>query len=70
MKIGTKDISPGLNPKLGRRVAIAHSMGLNFPSVGIKDIKLFAAPMWHDANGWHRADDIRITLEGYDQLPD
>lgn len=45
LKLGTRDIRPGLNPKPGRRVACFHSMGLHFPDLGIKDMKALIEPM-------------------------
>ncbi|WP_114008732.1 transglutaminase-like domain-containing protein [Cohaesibacter intestini] len=46
LKIGRKDIEPGLNPKPGCRHAVAHSMGLDIPAHGIHDMKLIAEPIW------------------------
>ncbi|WP_346909390.1 transglutaminase-like domain-containing protein [uncultured Roseibium sp.] len=34
LKMGTREICCGLNPKPGSRVAMAHSMGLDFPQPG------------------------------------
>lgn len=45
LKLGTRDIRPGLNPKPGRRFACFHSMGLNFPDLGIKDMKALIEPV-------------------------
>jgi len=68
LKLGRRDIRPGLNPKPGVRVPMAHSMGLNFPAIGLRDMKLLAEPVWLCADGsWRRAD-LNITLEGYDLL--
>lgn len=68
LKMGTRDIQPGLNPKPGVRAPFAHSMGLNFPSAGIVDLKLLGEPMWRDSAGiWHEANP-NITFTGYDQL--
>ncbi|WP_417670057.1 transglutaminase-like domain-containing protein [Roseibium sp.] len=46
LKLGTRDVCCGLNPKAGHRVAAAHSMGLSFPSLGIQETKLIGEPMW------------------------
>ncbi|THH35291.1 transglutaminase family protein [Aliishimia ponticola] len=46
MKAGLDTIAPALNPKPGRRFAVAHSMGLSFPELALSDIKLIAEPMW------------------------
>ena len=68
LKMGLGEIAPGLNPKPGVRVPMAHSMGLNFPAIGLNDIKLLAEPIWLSLDGsWQRAD-LSITLEGYDLL--
>jgi hypothetical protein len=45
LKLGTRDIRPGLNPKPGRRFACFHSMGLSFPDLGIKEMKALIEPM-------------------------
>ena len=36
LKLGQSEICCGLNPKPGARIAVAHSMGLDFPELGIK----------------------------------
>ena len=46
LKMGTRDVCCGLNPKPGDRVAVAHSMGLSFPELGIDCEKLIAEPAW------------------------
>lgn len=51
LKMGTRDICCGLNPKPGDRVAVAHSMGLTFPAVGIDCEKLMAEPAWITPEG-------------------
>jgi len=45
LKLGTRDIRPGLNPKPGRRVACFHSMGLDFPKLGLSGIKALIEPV-------------------------
>ncbi len=68
LKTGRTRVAPGLNPRPGVRVAMAHSMGLNFPEVGIGDMKLLAEPVWIDGKGdWTRTD-LTISLSGYDLL--
>jgi len=68
LKIGRRNIAPGLNPKPGVRLAMAHSMGLNFPAEALHDLKLISEPMWLDAAGqWARAN-LTINLTGYDLL--
>lgn len=51
LKLGTRDICCGLNPKPGRRVATAHSMGLTFPALGVTDTKLLGEPAWVSPDG-------------------
>ncbi|QKV18954.1 transglutaminase-like domain-containing protein [Oricola thermophila] len=51
LKMGRRDICSGLNPKPGSRVAMAHSMGLDFPELGIAELKLVGEPLWLDGNG-------------------
>lgn len=51
LKMGTRIICCGLNPKPGMRAAIAHSMGLDFPSVGVREAKLLGEPAWIGSNG-------------------
>lgn len=68
LKLGTRDIRPGLNPKPGVRVAMAHSMGLNFPAAGLADIKLIGEPWWIEADGTLSRPDLAIRLQGYDRL--
>lgn len=45
LKLGTRDIYPGLNPKPGERFALFHSMGLDFPDLGITAVKALIEPM-------------------------
>jgi hypothetical protein len=65
-KMGTSDIRCCLNPKPGRRVAIAHSMGLDFPDLGIREIKLLAEPVWIDEAGNATKADLAIRLQTQD----
>lgn len=68
MKMGAETIRPGLNPKPGVRVPMAHSMGLTFPDLGLADLKLLSEPMWLDAAGGLDRAALSITLAGYDRL--
>lgn len=67
LKLGTRDVAPGLNPKPGVRVAMAHSMGWTVSGVPFADFKLVAEPTWFDADGWSRAEG-QFQLTGYDHL--
>ncbi|MEO0915096.1 MAG: hypothetical protein AAFY59_19275, partial [Pseudomonadota bacterium] len=40
-----------LNPKPGFRAAIAHSMGLDFPELGLTEQKLLGEPVWVPEGG-------------------
>ncbi|WP_210325966.1 transglutaminase-like domain-containing protein [Oricola nitratireducens] len=51
LKMGTREICCGLNPKPGSRVAVAHSMGLDFPQAGVAGLKLIAEPVWLTGDG-------------------
>ncbi len=51
LKMGTRDIHPGLNPKPGFRVACHHSMGLSFPSIDVTDLKALIEPIPLDREG-------------------
>ena len=67
LKLGTRDVKPGLNPKAGVRVAVSHSMGWNVSALGMSDVKLIVEPIWKDADGWHRAAE-RFEFSGYEEL--
>lgn len=45
LKLGTRDIRPGLNPRPGRRYACFHSMGLGFPDLGVAGLKALIEPV-------------------------
>ncbi len=45
LKMGTRAIQPGLNPKPGFRAAVFHSMGLTFPEIDVHDIKALIEPV-------------------------
>jgi len=65
LKMGTRDICCGLNPKPGDRVAVAHSMGLSFPELGIFAEKLIAEPAWISVDGLEKAEiTIRREISG------
>ena len=51
LKMGSREICCGLNPKPGSRVAVAHSMGLDFPAIGVHGLKLIGEPTWLGADG-------------------
>ncbi|MCV0427752.1 MAG: transglutaminase-like domain-containing protein [Roseibium sp.] len=60
LKMGTRDVCCGLNPKPGDRVAVAHSMGLSFPELGIDCEKLIAEPAWIAPGGHLEKAEITI----------
>jgi len=60
LKMGTRDVCCGLNPKPGDRVAVAHSMGLSFPDVGISCEKLINEPAWVGLDG--RLEKAEVTI--------
>ncbi|MEO0783421.1 MAG: transglutaminase-like domain-containing protein [Pseudomonadota bacterium] len=45
LKLETREIRPNLNPKPGMRFACFHSMGLEFPDLGIGGVKALIEPM-------------------------
>lgn len=51
LKLGTREIKPGLNPKPGHRVALAFSKGHDFPDLGIVETKLLSEVQWVDGQG-------------------
>ncbi|QDG76562.1 transglutaminase family protein [Labrenzia sp. PHM005] len=63
LKLGTREICCGLNPKPGQRVAVAHSMGLSFPALGIVETKLLGEPAWAGADGTLRKAELDIRCE-------
>lgn len=62
LKMEARTICCGLNPKPGDRVAVAHSMGLGFPELGISGAKLLAEPVWVSDGGLEEAE-IAIRRE-------
>lgn len=45
LKMGTRDIDAGLNPKPGKRFGCFHSMGLDFPDLKIYGLKALIEPL-------------------------
>ena len=69
LKRGRRDIEPGLNPRPGVRVAMAHSMGWTLPALGLVDAKLMGPPGWLLPDGrLEEAEAQEIRLEGYEVL--
>lgn len=66
LKIGTRAICCGLNPKPGYRVALSHSMGHAFPALGITDMKLLGEAIWVDGQGRYAPADITIFSQRSD----
>lgn len=63
LKMETRNICCGLNPKPGDRVAVAHSMGLSFPELGVKCEKLIGEPAWVNQEGYLEAAEVTIRRE-------
>lgn len=63
LKMGTRDIRPGLNPKPGFRAAGFHSMGLNFPDAEISDLKALIEPRLLAGGECRRFDTREIRLD-------
>lgn len=63
LKLGTRQVCCGLNPKPGHRVATAHSMGLTFPTLGLSEIKLIGEPMWASPEGSLSKSDLEIRCD-------
>jgi len=66
LKLGTREICCGLNPKPGHRVATSHSMGLTFPMLGITETKLLGQPAWVTGDGKLSAADLEIRCSTKD----
>lgn len=60
LKMDTREICCGLNPKPGDRVAVAHSMGLTFPDLGMTCEKLIGEPAWVGIDG--RLEKAEVTI--------
>ena len=63
LKMGTRDIGSGLNPKPGFRAATFHSMGLAFPTLGLSNVKALIEPFALMDEGYQpfAAPDIRLS---------
>jgi hypothetical protein len=68
LKMGRRSITPGLNPKPGVRLPLAHSMGWSLPALGLNATKVLGIPLWLTDAGPRVPDDLTFRLEGYDQL--
>ncbi len=69
LKMGTRAVRPGLNPKPGVRVAMSHSMGWVVPALGIRDHKLFGPPLIvADDGALSDVAGMELTFEGYEAL--
>ncbi len=65
LKLGTRQIKPGLNPKPGFRAACFHSMGLAFPDLGITALKALIEPLpLHPDGVKFDAPEIRLIHPG------
>lgn len=64
LKLGTRQIAPGLNPKPGKRFALGHSMGLSFAGLGLNDVKLVSEPMWIAEDGRLEPAELDIRCAG------
>lgn len=64
LKLGTREIKPGLNPKPGFRLATGFGMGLTLPELGIEDVKLICEPAKLALDAPKRLDglDIRLSM--------
>lgn len=68
-KMGVREIGPGLNPKPGWRVPMAHSMGLSFPELGLNDMKLIGEPALIEGAAWDMLDRSEIEIRYEDAEP-
>jgi hypothetical protein len=60
LKLGTRDIAPGLNPRPGFRVALAHGLGMTMPGGGT--IRILAEPVMADPpHAYADARSIRLS---------
>jgi len=64
LKLGTRTVKPGLNPKPGWRAAVSHSMGWDIPLLGVSGLKLLSEPMWVDEAGVASYATLSIASEG------
>jgi arylsulfatase A-like enzyme len=63
LKLGTRTVAPGLNPKPGFRAACFHSMGLDFPSEGVTGLKALIEPIPLGASAPRDFEAPRIRLD-------
>ena len=66
--MGRREIVPGLNPKPGVRLPMAHSMGWSVPELGIEDFKLMGLPLHVTDAEITDFPDLTFELAGYDAL--
>lgn len=64
LKLGTRSIAPGLNPKPGWRAALSWSMGWDIPALGVHALKLLSEPMWVDDAGKTTHARVSISSRG------
>lgn len=64
LKLGTRTVAPGLNPKPGWRAAVSHSMGWDLPLLGVRALKLLSEPMWVDEAGNASYATLTLSSEG------
>lgn len=62
LKMGTRAVAPGLNPKPGFRAALFHSMGLEFPAAGVGLTKALIEPQQIAGAGLQRFETPEIRL--------
>ena len=67
LKMGTRAVAPGLNPKPGFRAALFHSMGLDFPECGVRQEKALIEPRLVAGTALDRfeAPEIRLHHPGW-----
>ncbi len=65
LKMGRRDIAPGLNPRPGFRVALSHGLGMTMPGGGV--VKLLAQPVL--AASPHAYVDVRAIRLDHPGIP-
>ncbi len=69
LKMGGREIAPGLNPRPGVRLPLAHSKGWTVPELGLHDVKLMGPPLAIGDDGrLGEVAGLEIGLRGYDLL--
>lgn len=63
LKMGTRDIQPGLNPKPGFRATAFHSMGLDFPDAEVTNLRALIEPRLLEDGGSRGFDTPEIRLD-------